>query len=104
MLSRWLIVVLEGVVLADASLLDVHLFVVAHLFIGGVELFHQFSVDTDLLLLLFLGLFLHDFQVDPRLHATDVLLVEGFTAIDTVVGVKLIEGVIVDLVAHVHHH
>ena len=48
MLNRWLVLFLKGVVHANSPLLNVHLFVVAHLCVLSVELLNKLLLDSDL--------------------------------------------------------
>lgn len=49
MLIRLLIILVEGVVLADASLLDIHLFIVTVFEVHPIEVIKKLLIDRDLL-------------------------------------------------------
>jgi len=102
MLDWRFVMFFKGVVRADSSLLNVHLFVVTHLCILAVELLNELILYIDYLMFTLFRDFLNiELEVYFGLQTTHIV-VKRLLAGNTVMWVELIKGVRVDLVPHIH--
>jgi len=103
MLDWRFVMFFKGVVRADSSLLNVHLFVVTHLCILAVELLNELILYIDHLMFTLFRDFLNiELEVYFGLQTTHIV-VKRLLAGNAVMWVELIKGVRVDLVTHVHN-
>jgi len=80
MLNWWLVLFLKGVVHANSSLLNVHLFVVAHLRVLSVKLLNKLLLNSDLSIFSLVSIFLYG---EPEVYLalqTAYYISEGFLA------------------------
>jgi len=103
MLDWRFVMFFKGVVHANPSLLNVHLFVVAHLCILAVELLNELTFDIDLSIFFsrFRGFLYIKAEVYLALQTTHTVIKRLFAG-NAVMWVELIEGDRVDLVTHIH--
>ncbi len=103
MLHRGFVLFVEGVFFAHASVFAVLKLVVAAFLVFALEFIDERLLHHDLLLLFLRYFILGNTKINLRLETPDIR-VKALFARDPMVRVKLVEGILQQLVSAVEHH